>query len=337
MRADDDKPLALPARRRVLGGLLAALGAGWLAPRGYAMPVANQDILCAPTDASILMARLLDAGALNTALPGASLRLWHDPDVLRAALASGRTRLFTTPTHVPANLANRGMPVKLAAVLGMGHLTIVSSDPAVKRLADLAGKPVLGFFRNDMPDLVFRAVAGMEGMDPARDFKLSYVGMPMEAMQMLAAGQVETAILSEPAATAAIMMAGMHGRKLYRAINLQDVWIAHKGGDGIPMIGVGVHESLLHETPELAAILRRGLPQAKDWVDANRDGAAALAEKYMQYRPPMFLASLDHAAIRVMPASQARAALEGFYRTLLSLSPGVLDGRLPDPGFYLDL
>ena len=49
-----------------------------------------------------------------------------------------------------------------------------------------------------MPDLVFRAAARMKGLDPDKDFKLSYVGMPMEAARMLAAGRVETAVLSEP-------------------------------------------------------------------------------------------------------------------------------------------
>ena len=65
---------------------------------------------------------------------------------MRAAIVSKRALLFTTPTPVPANLFNRGLPVKLLAILGTGHLTIVTSDPKIKTLADLAGKPVLGFF-----------------------------------------------------------------------------------------------------------------------------------------------------------------------------------------------
>jgi NitT/TauT family transport system substrate-binding protein len=324
------------SRRAALSGLAAA-AASIGAPAAFGKPVADAAILCAPTVASILMVRMLDSGALASALPDASLHLWHDPDELRAAIVAGRTKLFTTPTHVPANLANRGLPVKLSAVLGMGHLAIVTSDQSVARLADLAGKPVLGFFRNDMPDLVFRAVAHMESLDPDKDFKLDYVGMPAEAAQMLAAGRAETAILSEPAATAAIMMAAKQGRTLVRAINLQDVWIKHKGGDGIPMVGLGIDERLMEDAPELVTILRTGLPQAKDWVFANKPAAAQLAEKFMQYRQPVFVAALDHAQIKVMSAAAARAGLEDFYNTLLALSPGVLDGRLPDAGFYLDL
>jgi NitT/TauT family transport system substrate-binding protein len=324
------------SRRSLLAGF-AAMAAWSAASAAAAKPAAGLEIMCAPTVASILAVRLFASGALASALPDASIRLWHDPDELRAAIVAGRSKLFTTPTHVPANLANRGLPIKLMAVLGMGHLTIVTSDQSVTRLADLVGKPVLGFFRNDMPDLVFRAVARMDGLDPDKDFKLDYVGMPMEAAQMLVAGRVETAILSEPAATGAIMMAAKQGRTLIRAVDLQEVWIKHKGGDGIPMIGLGVHESLIEDAPELISILRSGLPAARDWVFADRPAAAELAEQFMQYRPPIFLAALDHSQIRVMSAKAARGGLEGFYKTMLAFSPGVLGGRLPDAGFYLDL
>jgi NitT/TauT family transport system substrate-binding protein len=324
---------SLWSRRAVLGGFAASA----LAKPAWTQPVANVEILAAPTTASILVARLLDSGGLTNALPNASFRLWHDPDELRAATVSKRSMLFTAPSHVPANLANRGLPIKLLGILGMGHLAIVTSDPTITKFADLAGKPVLGFFRNDMPDLVFRAVAQMEGLDPDKDIKLTYVGTPMETAQMLAAGRAETAILSEPPATAAIMIAAQQGRKLSRAIILQDVWIKHKGGDGIPMVSLGIHERLLEDTPELIPLLRSGLPQAKDWVYANRPDAAALAEKDMQYRPPIFLACLDHSAIKIMSAKAAQSGLEEFYKTILALSPGALDSRLPDAGFYLDL
>ncbi len=322
--------------RRALVSALAAAPLTSLTNGARAKPVPDVEIYAAPMTASLLLARLVDSGALASALPGASFQLWHDPDELRAATVSKRSLLFTTPTPVPANLYNRGVPVKLLAVLGQGHLTIVTSNPKIKTLADLVGKPVLGFFQHDMPDLVFRAVAHMEGLNPDKDFKLSYVGMPMEAAQILASGRVETAILSEPPATGAIMMAMHQGRKLYRAINLQDIWIKHKGHP-IPMIGLGIHESLLASTPEILPLLRKGLPQAKDWVLANRQAAGELAENVMGLHAPVVTASIEHSAIEIKSAKAARPELEDFYQTLIALSPKALDGRLPDAGFYLDL
>ena len=322
------------SRRSLLQGAAALLTT---AGRAQAASAEALDIMAAPTGASILLARAFDSGALASAAPGASLSVWRDADELRAGIVSGRTRLFSTPTHVPANLANRGAPIKLLAVIGMGHLYVVTADETIASFHDLAGKPVLGFFKNDMPDLVFRACARMEGMDPDKDFQLSYVQGGMEAAQMLAAGKVASAILSEPPSTAAILMAGHEGRTLRRAISLQEVWGRHKGTVGIPMVGVAAHDSLLQQSPELVAALRLALPAAKDWALAHPGDAGALAEKTLQMRAAVFEKAIERFNMAVISAKEAQARLTSFYQTLLDLAPGALAGRLPDETFYLDL
>lgn len=325
--------MAYLTKRGFLGGFGASLA---LSRGAAAQPVENLEVLVAPTGASITLARLLASGGLGAAAPGVSFRPWMDADELRAGIVSGRTLLFSTPTHVPANLANRGMPLKLLCLLGLGHLYVVTADEGVASFKDLVGKPVLGFFKNDMPDLVFRACAKMEGFDPDKDFQLAYVQTGMEAAQMLAAGKTPAAILSEPPSTAAIMMAGQQGRTLKRAISLQEVWSRHKGSTGIPMVGVAVHQRLVDQSPDIIAALKTGLPAAKDWVLANRGEAAALAEKTMNMRAPVFEKALDRFNMAVVPAAAAKAHLQAFYQTLLDLDPKSLGGKLPGDDFYLD-
>ena len=286
-------------RRAMLAGLAgAALGA---APTGRlaARPIEGLTVLAAPTGASVSLARVVEAGLLDAAAPNASFRLWRDPDQLRAAVATGETRLFSTPTNLPANLANRGLPIRLLCLLGEGHLVIVTADEAVGSLKHLVGKPVLGFFRNDMPDLVFRACARLEGIDPLKDFEMSYVQSGMEAAQLIAAGKAGTALLSEPAATAAIMMAAKQGRTLRRAFSLQDIWAAHHGGAGIPMVGVAVNQSLVDEDPEIVAALGSSLPVAVSWALANPAEAAALAQKDMGMHAPVFEKAIGHFNMKI--------------------------------------
>ena len=302
-----------------------------------AEPAQGLEILAAPTGASITLARAFDSGALAGAAPGASLRMWRDNDELRAGVISGQVKLFSTPTHVPANLANRGLPIKLLCVLGMGHLFVVTADESIKSFADLAGKPVLGFFKNDMPDLVFRACAKMEGLDAEKDIQLSYVQGGMEAAQMLAAGKASTAILSEPPSTAAILMAGQQGRVLRRAISLQEVWGRHKGTTGIPMVGLAVHASIAEQSPELIAALRTALPDARAWALANPGLAGALAEKTLQMRAPIFEKAIERFNMTVISARTAKAELTAFYQTLVDLDPASLAGAAPPDSFYLDL
>lgn len=331
---------ALLSRRQMLNAFaasgLAAFGAGSL-PRAFAKPAEGLEILGAPNGSTIVLVRLLASGGLNAAAPGATFRLWRDTDDLRAAIVSGRTRLFTTPTHVPANLANRGMPLKLFAILSMGHLFVVSADAGIKSLKDLAGKEVLGFFRNDMPDLVFRACLKGAGMDPDKDLKLTYVQTPMEAAQLLGAGRATTAVLSEPPATAAIMMAKKAGKDLYRAVNLQEVWREQHNGLGLPMAGIAVHEKLIEENPEVMEAMRTGLVPAKDWVLTNKAAAGELAQEKMGMKAPIFSASLDYFNVVATGAKDLKPGLVAFYETILSMQPEALGGKLPPDDFYLNM
>ncbi len=322
-------------RRALLGGLAA--GALFMPERPRAAPLGGLEILGAPNGSTIVLVDLLEFGALAASAPGATFRTWRTTDDLRAGIVSGRTKVFTTPSHVPANLVARGMPLKMLCLLGMGHLSVVTADEGIRSFADLAGKEVLGFFRHDMPDLTFRALARMEGLDPDRDLKLSYVQTAMEAAQLLAAGRATTAVLSEPPATAAIMMAAKEGRRLVRAFDLNDVWGRHKGKARIPMAGIALHASLVDENPELIAALKTGLGPAKARVLADPAAAAKLAERTMDMRAPVFEKALPRFSIDVVSARAAKDELETFYSALLDLEPEAVGGKLPPDDFYLDL
>lgn len=300
-------------------------------------PLPGLDVYGAPMAATIVLVEFLNAGGLAKAAPGAGFHLWQTTDELRAAIVSGRTRLFSTPSHVPANLAVRGMPLKLLCTLSMGHLFIVTSKDSIRDFHDLAGTEVTVFFRHDMPDLVFRAVAKMEGMNPDKDMTLSYVQTGMEAAQMLGAGRTEIALLSEPAASAAIMMAGRNGRHLRRAISLRQVWMRHKPGPGIPMAAVALHADLLDRAPQIVSALRAGLRPAAARVLADPTAAAALAARSMGMRADVFAEALDHINIDVQSARAMKPVFTDFYRTLLDIEPQALAGRLPPDDFYLEL
>lgn len=319
------------------GGALSGLACPAIIRPALAKPAEGLEILGAPNGSTIVLLRLLQSGALDAAAPGASFRLWRDTDELRAAIVSGRTSLFTTPTHVPANLANRGLPLKLFAILSMGHLFVVSGDESIKSFKDLAGKELVGFFKNDMPDLVFRSIAKGYGMDPDKDMTITYVRTPMEAAQMLASGRATTAILSEPPATASIMMAKKEGRTLYRSISLQEDWKKQHNGLGLPMAGIAIHERLLDENPELIAAMRAGLPGARDWVMANKAEAGQLAEAKMDVKAHMFANALDHFNVVAEGAASLKPGLVAFYETLLAFQPDALAGKLPPDSFYLNM
>jgi NitT/TauT family transport system substrate-binding protein len=158
----------------------------------------------------------------------------------------------------------------------------------------------------------------------------------MEAAHMLAAGKAETAILSEPPATGAILMAGRMNRTLRRAIDLQEIWFKHRK-QRVPMVGLATDAKLPAERPELMTALREGLPRAKTWAFDNRDAAGALAERVLGMHVEPFVGALDHSHIEIASADSMKADLIAFYQTLLDLDPRALGGKLPADEFYLAL
>lgn len=325
----------LSRRGMLLTSLAGGMAAG-LAPASGHARVSAQSVLAAPTGASIILEDMIRSGVLSSVMPDPKFSLWYSIDDLRAAVVSGKCKFFSTPTNVPANLAVRGLPVKLLCILGWAHLSVISASPEFHRFSDLAGRKLLGFFPHDMPDLVFRATANMEGVSADRDFSLSYVSSPVEAAQMLVAGCCESAILSEPLASASILRAAKAGRKLYRAIDIGAVWRAHHHGQGIPMVGVAVHTDLL-KIPHFTELAWAGLQRSYAKIRNNHAYAADIAAQVLHVNKSMFLNAFPNLHLDLESAGAVKPELVAFYKTLLELEPRALGGHLPGDGFYLDV
>ena len=102
-----------------------------------------------------------------------------------------------------AKIASSGKQVQVAAALGTGMLSLLSSDPSVRRVEDLREKTVEVAGQGATPDYVFRRILLSKGLNTDRDLRFSYVLAYPEIAQSLIAGRVSNALLPEPFATMA--------------------------------------------------------------------------------------------------------------------------------------
>ncbi len=289
-----------------------------------------------PATPSLMLAHLVESGALEGAVGRVDFRIWRTPDEMRAGVASGSMSVTATPSYAAANMYNRGLPVRLLNVMTWGLLYVVSRDPSVNGFADLAGKSVALPFKNDMPDLVFRHVAAKSGMDLAKDMNAQYVATPMEAIQLLLAGRVDAALTSEPAATAAVMRGLKGGVEVRRAVDLQQEWARVTGRSArIPQAGLAVTAKVAEERPELVAALQSGIGRARDWVANNPSSAARMGAAYMDLKAPIIERAIATSNLAATPAAEARDELEFLFATLAEDNPAIIGGKLPDGAFYL--
>ena len=73
---------------------------------------------------------------------------------------------------------------------------------------------------------------------------------------------------------------------------------------------------------------------AAGWVADNSRAAAALIADPLKLPVPIVEASLLRFRLKVASASEAKADLEAYFSALMTLSPDIVAGHLPDAAFY---
>jgi len=324
------------SRRALLGGL-GGLGAAGLFPAvGRAAPVLDSlTIAGMPATPSVVLAHMVESGALSGHVGKARLKVWRTPDQVRAGVVSGEMKVFGIPSYSCANLKNRGAPVRMLNIMTWGLLYVMSRDPAITRIEDLAGRTILQSFRNDAPDLVFRQILRKLGMNPDKDVTLNYVATPTEAAQLFLAGKADIAILQEPMATATQMRGMQAGIAVHRVLDLTEVYgrVNNRKG-GIPQAGLGISEDLAQQRPDLVKAIHEACVAGARWVGNNPASAGRLGTDYLDLPAPIIERSLPHFRLGVVSAAEARAGMEAFFTDLLEMSPDILGGKLPESGFY---
>jgi NitT/TauT family transport system substrate-binding protein len=172
-------------------------------------------------------------------------------DVMVARLLSGELDVAVLPPNLAANLFNAGMDFRLGAVVGFGMNSVISSDPSVASVRDLAGREVQVAGQGATPEYVLRTLLAKEGLVPGKDLALSF-SMPVpEIAASLVAGRLALAVLPEPFATQALS----GNPSLRRAFTLEPAWRAATGSGDYPMTVLVVRGSLVDARPAAVSAL----------------------------------------------------------------------------------
>lgn len=317
--------LALPTRLRASGGRLQRLTL-----TGPYAAVSNP------------LFHMMQTQALAESAEAVDFLAWKDPDQLRALVLHPKAPVHfaAMPTNVAANLYNRGVRLKLLNVSTWGVLWMVSREAGLRTLADFKGKELLMPFRSDMPDIVFRTLAERQGLDPQADFRLRYVGSPMDAMQLLVARRADHALLAEPAVSLALRKTrsfpvSVVAPELHRSVDLQAEWgRVLRRPARLPQAGiVALGPALDH--PALIARFQQAYARSLQWCEQHADDCGRLVAS----KAPQFTAEGIADAVRAgnsafVTAADARGELEFFFGVLHERQPGLVGGSLPDAGFY---
>ena len=266
-------------------------------------------------------------------------KLWNNPDELRALVINNSVDFIALPTNVAANLYNKNIDLKLLNVSIWGILQLISREDGLKTIDDFKGKKIVVPFRNDMPDIVLKALIKKAGYDYKKDFNLQYVATPVDAMQMLILRRYDHALLAEPAVSIALKKTNSYPVKLvasdlYRSVNLQDEWGRLFGKNKVPQAGL----AFLGDTKNSEVLISRFLAEyekALNYYKENPSQSAKLVVKNLPMLEEDGLAlSISNIIFENKSAEDSKKELEEFFEILMQNEPKLIGSKLPNETFY---
>ena len=283
---------------------------------------------------------MIEQNALKDIGKKIEFKLWNNPDELRALILKKEVDFIALPTNVAANLYNKGIDLKLLNVSTWGILGLVSRDKNLKTIEDFKNKEIIVPFRADMPDIIFQALIKKANLNIKKDFKLTYVATPIDAMQMLILRRADHALLAEPAISIALRKTGSFPVKLiapdlYRSVDLQKDWgRLFEVEPKIPQAGLAIIGETKGKEQLITKILEE-YEKAINWYKSNQKDASELVVKTLPMLEVNGLAdSIDYIKFENINAQNSKKDLEFLFSVLLENDSKIIGGKLPDDNFY---
>ncbi len=251
-----------------------------------------------------ILMRLLESRRLMKAIRVEELKVWDKTEKHLGWIVNKKADISFSAVAAVAKLYQKGLDIKMTAIVVWDNFFILTRLPNVKDFADLRGREIhLPLIPAAPPAAVTKFLLQHLGYDPA-DFHFVFgkpFGRPEEIKAMLVNGQAETALLREPEASFTLH----EGQGVIReAIAYRDIWERIFPGQGnLPNAGLLFKGKILREYPDLAAMFQEETAAAAQWVNENPEAAALNIAEIMGVPPAAALRFLQRAHLEYKPSS----------------------------------
>ena len=258
-------------------------------------------------------------------------------DEIVAALASGSADIAACPTNLAATLYQKTKGgVQLLALNTLGVLHVVTSDPELDSIDDLAGRTIYATGQASVPEYVLRYILEQNGLTDS--VTVEYVAEHSELAAMLASGSVDVGVLPEPHVTSALMQ----NDSLRAALDVTALFeeAARAAGEGDMVLSMGcfvVRREYAEAHPEQVAAFLDACKTSTAFVNAEPDAASQLVEQYgVLPKAAVARRAIPNCHIVCVTGEAMRAQIEPLYALLFGSNPASVGGAMPDNGFYYD-
>lgn len=256
-------------------------------------------------------------------------------DEIVAAVASGSADIAACPTNLAATLnvkTNGG--VQLLALNTLGVLHVITSDPTIDSIDDLAGRKVYATGQGSVPEYAIDYILTQNSLKDS--VELEYVAEHSELATLLASGQAEIGILPEPHVTSALMQ----NENLRAALDITAVFdeTAKAAGNENMVLSMGcviVRREFAEANPEKVSAFLDSYAASVQAVNADPAAAGEKAQSHgIMPKAAVAAKAIPNCHIVFVEGEEMRAQIEPLYELLLAANPKSIGGAMPEDAFY---
>ncbi|MCD8013247.1 MAG: ABC transporter substrate-binding protein [Lachnospiraceae bacterium] len=311
--------------------LAFSLTAGCAAEEASTSLTVNFGVLSGPT--GIGAAKLLSDSDNGETTNTYDYIIASDNSEIVSGLTTGELDIACMASNTALNLYNQGVGIQVIALGTQGVLHILESGSGedIQSVSDLAGKTIYTTGQGSNPEYILRYLLESNDLDPDTDVEIVFADAS-EISVGLISGEIETAMLPVPAATAAILQSDGTVRD---AIDVNEVWEEIGEGSSLIMTAVVARTEFIEENPDAVAAFLKEYEVSIEYVTTNVDEAAALVAGFgITPSEAIAAAAIPQCNLVFISGEDMEPAIADYYQVLYDADPDSIGGSLPDDGYY---
>ena len=246
----------------------------------------------------------------------------------------GEFDIAMVASNMAANLYNKtdgDVRILALGTQGVLHILEGSGGTAIQSMADLKGKTIYATGQGANPEYILRHLLTENGLDPDKDVEIVFAD-PTEISAKLLSGEIDTAMLPVPAATAAIAKSQGSVRD---AIDLTQAWNDLDNGSQLIMSAVVARADFIEEHPQAVQTFLREYEGSVTYVRDNPELAGELVAQ-LGIAPSATIAqqAIPQCNLVFLSGADMKPAISGYFEVLYGIDPTAVGGALPDDGIY---
>lgn len=282
---------------------------------------------------AMAMIRMIDAPPVLGDGYKTLFEIKNEPNQVKAMILEGRPDFALLPLTMAALLYNKGQEYLLAAIPVWGSLYLFGSDTSIHKWEDLKGKKVSLMAKGNTPDVLFRYLAKVNGIDPDKDIVPDY-SFPghIELANAIASGISTLGVISEPM----VSLVSQKNPFVKPLMDLNAEW-EKQFGDSIPLAQTAllVKKDFAEKHPLVVEEYLVSLDSSIFWVNSHPNDAAVLIKKW-DVLPDTALAlrAIPGCNLKFARADKEMKGINEYLKVFYTFNPLIIGGKLPDEKFY---